>query len=448
MYKQTTLLSTIIILVLFSSCGKNDTRTDDGDYLPVVLDSVGQDNDSLVLNEVQKQTMAYFWDFGHPVSGMARERNSSGDVVTTGGTGFGVLSLIAGVNRNFLGRDTVASRLLTMCKFLKSADRFHGAWPHWLNGRTGKVQPFSSNDNGADLVETAFLIQGLLTARMYFNVDNNVEAELRGLIDDLWQGVEWDWFTRSGQKMLYWHWSPDKGWAMNMPIRGWNEALIVYVLAASSPTHPVSADVYHNGWAQNGLMKNGASYFGIKLPLGVQYGGPMFFAHYSFLCLDPRNLVDKYANYWEQNVSHAKINWTYSINNPKGFGGYSDVVWGLTASDDPDVGYQSHAPYNFGGTDNGTISPTAAIASIPYLPQQSLKAINHFHKNMYDMLWGMYGFKDAFNLHKNWVANSYLAIDQGPIVVMIENYRTGLLWNTFMKNVEIQQGLTKLGFTY
>jgi len=438
----------LIAFVWFTACNNNDPDPIIPDPDPKDTVTIVRVNDSVLLDSVQRQTLDYFWSFGHPTSGMARERNTSGDVVTTGGTGFGVMAMIAGANRKFLNRDEVAKRLLTMCRFLKSADRYHGAWPHWMDGRTGKVKPFSTNDNGADLVETAFLMQGLLSAEMYFNQDNETENELRTLVDELWRGIEWDWFTRDGKKVLYWHWSPNKGWIMNMPIHGWNEALIIYVLAASSPTHPITADVYHEGWALNGGIQNGASYFGFKLPLGAHYGGPMFFAHYSFLGLDPRNLKDKYANYWEQNVNHAMINWTYAVKNPKGFESYSDSVWGLTASDDPEVGYQAHAPYDISGADNGTITPTAAVASLPYVPEQSLKALHYFYEDLHGRLWGVYGFKDAFNPKKNWVANSFLAIDQGPIVVMIENYRTGLLWDTFMKHPDIQNGLNKLGFTY
>ena len=395
-----------------------------------------------LLTKVQEQTFKYFWDFAHPNSGLARERNSSGNTVTIGGSGFGVMSIIVGIERGFITREQGVLRLKKIVDFLKGADRFHGVWPHWMNGNTGETVPFSTNDNGGDLVETAFMIQGLLTVREYLNPGNTQEQSIRNTITQLWQEVEWDWYTQGGQDVLYWHWSPNYGWEKNLKIRGWNESLIVYVLAASSPTHPISASVYNEGWARNGDMANNNEYYNIQLPLGSSFGGPLFFSHYSFLGLDPRNLQDQYANYWNQNVAHARINHAYSVANPKNFVGYGEGAWGLTASDNHN-GYSAHSPTN----DLGVITPTAALSSFPYTPEESMTALKHFYYIMGDKLWGEYGFYDAFNLTENWYASSTLAIDQGPIILMIENYRSALLWNLFMKNEEISDGLDKLGFT-
>jgi hypothetical protein len=399
--------------------------------------------DEKLLDLVQHQTFKYFCDFAHPVSGMARERNSELDTVTTGGTGFGLMAMVVGMERGYVTRQACIARIDKILNFLETCDRYHGVWPHWLNGSTGEVIPFSPKDNGADLVETAFLVQGLITVREYLRDTDPGEKDLKDRIDVLWQEVEWDWFTQGGQEVLYWHWSPDFEWEMNHAIRGHNETLITYVLAASSPTHPVDSTVYHTGYARNGEIVNGSEYYGIKLPLGEELGGPLFFSHYSFLGLDPRNLEDTYANYWEQNVNHTRINRQYCIDNPKGFEGYSAYVWGLTASDNHEF-YSAHSPTN----DLGVITPTAAISSIPYTPEYSLQAVRHFYYELGDKLWGEYGFHDAFNLTEKWWADSYLAIDQGPIVVMIENYRTGLLWNLFMSAPEISIGLENLGFTF
>lgn len=399
-------------------------------------------SDDALLTLVQQQTFKYFWDFAHPASGMARERNSSGNIVTSGGSGFGIMALIVGMERNFISREQGLDRMTTILGFLETADRFHGAWPHWMNGDTGDVVPFSANDNGGDLVETSFLVQGLLTFRQY--LDGNVAAEqaLIDRINALWHTVEWDWYTRSGQPVLYWHWSPDKLWTMNHQIKGYNEALITYFLAAASPAHAISATVYHQGWAANGAIVSNKDFYGINLPLGYDYGGPLFFAHYSFLGLDPRNLQDTYANYWTQNVNHSLINHAYSVDNPKNYVGYSDANWGLTASDNH-LGYSAHSPTN----DLGVITPSAALSSFPYTPDQSMKALKFFYYTLGDRLWGPYGFYDAFNLTQGWTASSYLAIDQGPIIVMIENYRTGLLWDLFMSATEVQVAMDKLGFT-
>jgi len=400
-------------------------------------------NDQL-LTKIQQQTFKYFWDFAHPESGLSRERNTSGDIVTSGGSGFGIMAIIVATERNFISRIESVKQLNKITDFLlNKAERFHGAFPHWLNGKTGKAIAFSQKDNGADLVETSYLLQGLLTAREYYKDSNEEENKLRKNITQLWREVEWSWFTKNGEKKLYWHWSPNYGWDMNMPIKGWNECLITYVLAASSPTYPIDKETYIKGWTENSTFINGKSYFGIKLPLGPAYGGPLFFSHYSFLGLNPKGLKDEFANYWDQNVAHTLINYNYCVTNPKKFYGYSSNCWGLTASDIQN-GYTANEPNN----DNGTITPTAAISSLPYTPELSMKAIHYFYYVLGNKTWKEYGFIDAFNLTNNWYADSFLAIDQGPIIIMIENYRTQLLWNQFGKSDDVKNGLRKLGFSY
>lgn len=404
--------------------------------------------DSALLDLVQKQTFRYFWDFAHPVSGMARERSNKtfgyGDeVVTTGGTGFGVMSVIVATERKWIGRDTAARFLLKMVNFLLKANAYHGVFPHWMDGTTGKTIPFSRKDDGADLVETSYLFQGLLCARQYFTGNNETEQELRNRIDWMWPDIEWNWFTR-GQDVLYWHWSPNNGWTMNFPVRGFNECLIMYILAASSPDerYKVPSSVYHQGWTQSNFFRNGKEFYGIKLPLGFDFGGPLFFSHYSFLGLDPRGLKDYYADYWEQNRNHTLINREHCVRNPNKFKGYGADCWGLTASDTYN-GYAAHSPTE----DLGTISPTAALSAFPYTPEYSMQALKHFYFDLGDKIWSEYGFVDAFNETKGWVAGSHLAIDQGPIIVMIENYRSGLLWKLFMSCPEIKVGLNRLGFS-
>ena len=411
------------------------TSIDSTDKFPLI-------SDSALLTLVQQQTFKYFWDFGHPISGMARERNSSGDLCTTGGTGFGVMSILVGINRNFISRSDGLSRIQKIVSFYKNkCTAYHGAYAHWINGATGATIPFSQLDDGADLVETSFLMQGLLCARQYFNLNDVAEDSLRNGINTLWNGVQWNWFRQNNQNVLYWHWSSDNDWAINMQISGWNEALVVYALSASSHTDSIPRIVYDNGWAQNGAMKNGKSFFGVTLPLGPDYGGPLFFSHYSFLGINPHNLSDAYANYWVQDTAHSKINYLYCVSNPKKYNGYSNLCWGLTASDEQ-KGYSAHSPTN----DDGVISPTAAISSLPYTPAESMDALKFFYYKLGDKIWGQYGFKDAFNLTNIWFADSFLAIDQGPQIVMIENYRTGLLWNLFMSCPEIKTGMKNLGF--
>ncbi len=399
-----------------------------------------QISDEDLLTLVQKQTFKYFWDFGHPVSGMARERNSSGDIVTTGGSGFGIMAMIVATERGFITREDLINRLIKILDFLETCDRFHGVWPHWINGVTGKTQPFSATDNGGDLVETSYMMQGLLTMRQYLDSTVTVENTQIQRINALFNSTEFDWYT-NGEKTLYWTWSPDYGY--NLKIRGYNETLITYIIAASSPNHSISADTYTIGYADNGGIKNGKSYYGYVLPLGPDYGGPLFFTQYSFLGVDPRSLKDQYADYWIQNVNQSLINWAYCQADPKKYPGYGPGVWGLTASDNP-WGYSAQSPTN----DLGVITPTAAISSIVYTPVQSMNALKTYYYFLGDHLWGDYGFYDAFDVSEGWWANSTLAIDQGPIICMIENYRTGLLWKLFMSAGEVQNGLRKLGFNF
>jgi hypothetical protein len=414
-------------------------------------------SDDSLLTLVEYRTFQYFWDGAEPVSGMARERihidgiypDNDMNVITSGGSGFGVMAILVGIERGFISRETGLKRFQKIVGFLKTADRFHGAYSHWINGETGKVKPFSLQDNGADIVETAYLMQGLLTVRQYFKDGNFEEKLLSSDIDELWKEVEWNWFTKGGENVIYWHWSPDYLWSMNFPVRGYNECLILYVLAASSPTYPVSAEVYHQGWARSGAIVNNVTKYGYILTLkhngAEEYGGPLFWAHYSYLGLNPRHLKDKYADYWQENINQTLINWTWCRQNPNKYSGYSKDCWGLTASYSPG-GYTAHYPGE--KNDIGVISPTAALSSMPYTPEQSISALRHFYFVLGDKIWGVYGFYDAFSEQKNWYPKRYLAIDQGPEVIMIENYRTGLLWNLFMSGTEIKYGLSALGFAF
>lgn len=407
--------------------------------------------DGQLLDEVQCSTFGYFWEGAEPVSGMARERyhmdgvyhENDMNVVTSGGGGFGVMALVAGIERGYITREEGFKRFERIVGFLESADTFHGAFPHWWYGETGKVKPFGARDDGGDLVETSFLIQGLLALYQYYADGSPEEQALAARIDKLWRGVEWDWY-RNGENVLYWHWSPNHAWEMNFPVRGYNECLIMYVLAASSPTHGIPAEVYHEGWAESGGIVFPHKAEGIDLGLRYQVGdaGPLFWAHYSFMGLDPNGLQDRYANYFEEMRNYTLVNQAYCIRNPKGYAGYGGNCWGLTASYSPD-GYAAHAPD--ARYDLGVISPTAALSSIVYTPSESLAAMRYF--NDIPQLRGPYGFYDAFSQAENWYPQRYLAIDQGPIPVMIENYRSGLLWNLFMSHPDVQAGLKKLGFT-
>jgi len=403
--------------------------------------------DDALVEAVQRRTFRYFWEGADAASGLALDRrridgDPRDDKVAVGGSGFGLMALIVAVERGWVARDAALARLRLMLDALLRAERYHGTYPHFFDGASGKTIPMTVKDDAADLVETSFLVMGLLCVREYFKEDTPLARRLRDDIDSIWHEVEWSWFTQGGRDVLYWHWSPNHGWAMNHEIRGWNECLITYVLAAGAPRHAIDPRVYHQGFAAGPGFINGRTYHGIELPLGLPYGGPLFFTHYSFLGLDPRGLEDRHADYWELNTRHVRINRAHCIANAHRHRGYGEACWGLTASDDPD-GYLAHAP----DTDNGTISPTAALASLPYLPVEVMRVLRHFLVAHGDKLWQEFGFIDAFCEDRDWFAQTFLAIDQGPIVVMMENHRTGLLWKLFMRVPEVQAGLRRLDFS-
>lgn len=450
------ILSFLLIGFVLFSC-KNESNEEEQELERTETASLSRE---ALLDTVQKQSLKYFWDYAEPNSGMARERyhpdgeypKNDAHVVTTGGSGFGLMAIVSGIERKWIERDSAVARLDKIANFLDNAPRFHGVWPHWLNGETGEVQAFSDKDNGGDLVETSFLAQGFIVVREYLKNGSEEEQAVAAKYDELWKGIEWDWYTNN-KDGLYWHWSPDYQWEMDFMIEGYNECLITYVMAASSPNHPIQADAYHEGWARGGDIVSDKEAYGIPLLLKHNTrgdkAGPLFWAHYSYLGLNPKGLEDKYANYWDLNVNHTRINYEYTQENPNNFETYDENSWGLTASytrnEDDGIGYTAHSP----DTDRGVVSPTAAISSIPYTPELSLNAMRYFFEDQNELLWGPAGFYDAFSLEgEDWVAPKYLAIDQGPQVVMIENYRSGLIWDLFMGAPEVQDGLKKLGFSY
>jgi hypothetical protein len=408
--------------------------------------------DEQLLTSVQEAVFRYFWDFGHPVSGLARERFYEGDrqTVTTGGSGFGLMAIVVGVERGFISRPEAAGRILKILTFLdEKAARYHGAWSHWVDGTTGEPIAFDYDEYGnpimsGDLVETAFMIQGMLAVRQYFDSSDPVEAAIRSKATTLWQEVEWNWYRRPTEtdgNSLWWLWSPTHNWQNSFRITGYHECIIAYLLAIASPTHSIPSSCYYDGWARESSYANGNTFYGYLQWVGPDYGGPLFWTHYSFLGFDPRNKSDNYCNYFNNSRNISIINREHCINNPNNFAGYSALVWGLTASCNP-WGYLAHSPTN----DNGTIAPTAALSAMPFTPAESVATLKHFYHVYGDRLWGPFGFYDAFNLQENWFSDAYLAIDQGPIVVMIENYRTQLCWDLFMANPEIMPMLTAIGW--
>lgn len=447
-------ISVSFILFTFLGCASS---ADKPNVSTVVSPSTVKLTDEELIDIVQKQTFAYFWDYAEPNSGLARERyhpdgvypENDANIVTTGGSGFGLMAIVSGMSRGYVTREQGSKRLNKIVNFLANADRFHGAWSHWIDGNTGKVKPFGIKDNGGDLVETSFLATGIITVREYFKNGTKEEQALAQKYDALWKGIDWKWYTNN-QNKLFWHWSPNYDWQMNFALEGYNECLITYVMAAASPTHSIDSKIYHEGWARSGGIVSTKTQYNLPLILkhngAEEFGGPLFWAHYSYLGLDPNQLADQYANYWDLNYNHAKIDYLYCVENPKKFKGYGANYWGLTASysrnNDGSIGYDAHMPSN----DKGVISPTAAISSIVYTPKESIDFMRNLYANYKTDIWGVAGFYDAHSLQYKWTAQRYLAIDQGPEIVMLENYRSGLLWKLFMNAPEVKQGLINLGF--
>lgn len=452
-------LSKFFLLQFFVLISCSSSSTDGGSGTPLPTPPIITYTDAELLDMVQKDALKYFWDYAHPTSKLARERYHTdnpgfdANIVTTGGSGFGLLTILVGIKNGYVTRSEAVSRLTVALNFLENADRFHGTWPHWMDGNTGKVIPFGTMDNGGDLVETSFLAEGLICIREYFkNSTDASELALANKADTLWKGIDFNWYTQGNQNVLYWHWSPNYAWQMNFKLEGYNECLITYVLAASSPTNSPSniLAAYQQGWARSGAIKSSASQYGI--PVVFNYNGasgtvgPMFWSHYSYLALDPRGLSDQYANYQDLTTNHAKIMYQYCVSNPKGFVGYSSKNWGLTASysrnSDGSLGYSAHQPNN----DLGIISPTAALSSFPYTPAESMNVLRFIYNENKTKYVGVAGPYDAYSVQYNWVTTNYLAIDQGTIVPMIDNYKSGFLWNLFMNAPEVKSGLLKLGF--
>lgn len=427
-------LSVLILslLVFLSSC-KDDvppvvTEQNDETYSPFRVKNL--------LDNWQKKTFNYFYEGASP-TGMALEGNDRGDggVVTSGGSGFGVMALVVGMERKWITRETGVAQLLKIVKFLGKAERFHGVWSHWYN-QDGTAHPFGSQVDTGDLIETSFMVAGLLAANEYLTDNVAYEKEVRDSIESFMQTIEWDFYA--GTDGLYWLWEQPKNLKW-LKIQGWNEGMIAYILAMGAPDHQkISADIYDKGFFNSGSIHiTGRQFSGYPLELGESKGGPLFFSHYSFLGLNPHLMEDKYVNYWMQNQAHTLINRHYCVYEANTSYLYSEKDWGLTAcyGTAPNTDYKARSPLN----DDGVIAPTAALSAFPYTPFYSTQVLMRLNSD--DMVHGKYGFADSYSPSARTAEKRHLAIDQGPIVVMMENYRSGLIWNLMMKNKYVIRGL-------
>ena len=395
--------------------------------------------ESDLVEEIQRASFRYFRDYRHPVSGLPREGIGgwNRNMCSVAATGMMFFNIAVGIENEWITRGEGLAQLHQSLQFLtEKAERFHGVFPHWLHGATGETIPFSDKDDGADLVETSFLIAGALFVREYLSEDpSDVAAEIRAMAQQLWEDVEWSWFVKDrsdGRRPLLWHWSPKHGFGLDLEVVGFNECQITYLLALASPTFPIQPISYFHGWIHPGYG-HARDALGIPLELGRErYGPPAFFMHYSYLGIPPSVFHYGTKNYFEhfEDFCRVQVLWAEQQVPERG------VLWGASASMNP-AGYGVQEP----GKDHGTITPTAYLASWPYAPDAARACLEQMYRDHARSFWGPFGFRDAMSPARNWYSQHYIAINVGPIAPMIENYKTGLGWNTLMRAPEIQRAI-------
>jgi hypothetical protein len=425
---------------------------------PMEATTLPYDRDKL-MNDEQEAAVRFYVDEALPASGLSPEgRPGWGPTITAiGASGMGIENIIVGVERGFIPRQEGLDLILRQLRFLDTkAEKQKGAFGHWMDDGSGEIKPFMNPGTSVDLVETAFLIEGVIIAREYFKGDTPEEKELREIANRLSANVEWDKFMARAEKdpsnpkktnwvhetnapVMIWHWHPVDGFS-DVPVKGFNEALMCYLLGIGSETHPINPQSYYEGWMdpQRGLGKARED-FGIKHSLGYGVGWPLFFAHYTFIGYDPKQVSYDGKSYFDHFVDACRIQQLYAKSRAGEFKGF-DTLWGQAASLYP-KGYRPNEP---GPRDDGTIASTAALSSMPYLPEAVIPCMESMYLNYGDRLWGPYGFYNAINPTQNWVGQKYIGIELGPIAPMIENYRSGLFWKLFMQSPEARRAAKKI----
>ena len=427
----------LIALLACAGCVEDESTTgdafvdNDNTYSPAVMRNL--------MDEHEQKVISYFTAGANSATGMAYNSSTDKATLTTGASGFGIMSLVVGVERGWLQRDEAVDQIVRIVRFLKKADRFAGAWAHWYN-QSGKIVPFGNQNQAGEIVETAFMMGGLLTACEYFNGNSAGEIEMREATEYFWNTIEWNHFVRNGH--MYWIWHQDSD-SYELPLIGWHETLLVYVLAMAAPEeHRVSESVYRSCWQGYNFSHSGRETYGYELPLGSDLGGPLFLSQYSFLGLDPRRMMDSHCYYWAQNQNHTMVNRHYCVYEAPADNMYSASNWGLTACGGcgSHPAYLSRDPEN----DDGVIAPTAAISAFPYTPFYSAQVLLNLERN-YPKLNGKYGFGVAYCPAEKAVSSEYLAMEHAPMAIMMENYRSGLIWKLLMRNALVQRGLQAAG---
>ncbi len=421
-------------------------------------------NENIFLDSLSKHTFHYFWDLAGPENGLIPDRWPTPSFASIAATGFGLSSYLVGVERGYITRKEAAGRVLKTLRFFQNAPMGnnssdvsgnHGFFYHFLDMQAG----LRFRQVELSTIDTGLLIAGVLSCQTYFDGENENEKEIRSLADCLYRSVEWDW-AMNEKKTLSMGWHPEHGF-IEASWKGYNEGMILYIMGLSSPTHPLP----QNSWKSWTETYQWGEFYGQE---HVNFG-PLFGHQYSQMYIDFNGIKDEFMrskgiDYFENSRRATYANRAYCILNPGGWVGYSENNWGLTACDGPGNESNSNPNISFAGynargagqwytQDDGTISPTAAGGSLPFAPEICIPALQNMYQQYGSKIYSKYGFRDAFNLtilnadgSKGWYDVDYIGIDQGPILIQIENYRNGFLWELMKKNPYIKQGLKNAGF--
>ena len=400
-----------------------------------------------LLDTLQHTAFDYFWNEANPTNGLIKDRSTLSSPCSIASLGFGLSAICIGIDHGWVSRDDGRARIRTALQTLWTKPQgnalsgtigYKGLYYHFLD-MPGALRTW---DCELSTIDTALLFAGIIDAKQYFDTADPVDVEVRALADSIYYRADWE-FMRNFAPSIYMGWKPGTGFSTFGQWIGYNEAMILFILALGSPTHPVPATTW-TAWTSgyNWSTQYGQTY--VIFP-------PLFGHQYSHCWIDFRSIYDTYmANrgitYFENSRRATLAQRAYCIANPSGRVGYGANQWGLTASDGP-TGYNARgAPPS--QNDDGTISPTAVGGAVPFAPEVAIPALHHLYDTYGPQLFSTYGFRDAFNLTVNpdWYDTDYIGIDQGPIIVMIENYRTGKVWQRFMANPDIQRGLQRAGF--
>jgi len=456
--------ATVFLLLVFSvTMGAAQSQM-------VVFKSNGKVNfpishkDETMLDSIQHKTFLFFLGESHPEWGIVKDRTLKTAPCSIAATGFGIPSLAVGVERNWISREKAAAITLSIMKFFlgsvqstaKDVTGYNGFYYHFLKMDTG------GREWNCELssVDTGLLMMGIIFARNYYNQDNDVENQIRSLAAKLLERIDWNFMILpASSKYAYtisMAWTPEKG-LQDYGWFGYNEALFLYVLAAGSGMN--NAEQSYKAWLKTYQWET--PYKGLS-----HVAFPPLFGHqFSQVFIDFRGLADTYMkekgiDYFENSRRATYVQRKYAMDNPKGWIGYDSLCWGVTACDGPPDKYnfadKKFLGYAGRGTsgpknnyfDDGTIAPYAALSSLPFAPEIVLPTIRSMNKKFGHSLWGKYGYYDSFNQTAKWIDDDFLGIDEGPMLLMIENFRTGLVWNYVMKDPIIQKGLNRLGYQY